>query len=177
MESQGEPEPGHRAGAVCRRGCGLPLSREELDNEGEHCCVDALRTATDALEEKSATLEHETRMARLRWNRREQSLLARVSTLQNEARLSALRYQRRLHQHMLHISGIAEQVTGYRKRNDVRKTDVTQSQISDTATCAEGAPEAEGVKKKAAPLKTSTLVKEREINVSNPQDLSSDELL
>lgn len=114
MKSQTELQTGHRGEGVCKKGCGLLLSCEVI-NGGDHCCVDALRTVTDALEEKSATLEHETRMARLRWNRREQSLLAQVSTLQNEAQLSALKYQRRLHQYMLHISSIAEQVTGYYK--------------------------------------------------------------
>lgn len=77
--------------------------------------MDALRTVTDVLEERSAALEHEARMARLRWNRREQFLLAQVSTLQNEAQLAALKYQRRLHQYMLHINSIAEQVIGYYK--------------------------------------------------------------
>lgn len=115
MESQTQPETGHRGEGVCQRGCGLPLSGEDAGKPGEHCCVDALRTVTDALEERSATLEHEARMARLRWNRREQSLLAQVSTLQNEAQLAALKYQRRLHQYMLHINNIAEQVTGYCK--------------------------------------------------------------
>lgn len=97
--------------AVCQRGCGLLLSGDG----GEHCCVDALRTLTDALEERRAAVEHEARMARLRWNRREQVLLAQVSTLQSEAQLAALQYQRRLHQYMLHISSIAEQVIGYCK--------------------------------------------------------------
>lgn len=91
---------------------------------GEHCCVDALRRVTDALEERSASLEHEARMARLRWNRREQFLLAQVSALQNEAQLSALKYQRRLHQYMLHINSIAEQVTGYYKVKVVDLFDV-----------------------------------------------------
>lgn len=114
MESQTKPETDHCGAGVCQRGCGLLLSREDV-SKGEHCCLDALRTVTDALEERSATLEHETRMARLRWNRREQRLLAQVSTLQNEAQLAALKYQRRLHQYMLHIHSIAEQVTGYYK--------------------------------------------------------------
>ncbi len=77
--------------------------------------MDALRIVTDALEERSAFLEHEARMARLRWNRREQCLLAQVTTLQNEAQLAALKYQRRLHQYMLHVNSIAEQVTGFYK--------------------------------------------------------------
>ncbi|XP_031696537.1 E3 ubiquitin-protein ligase PDZRN3-B-like [Anarrhichthys ocellatus] len=139
MESHTEPETGHRAEGVCQRGCRLLLSGEDFD-KGDHRCVDALRAVTDALEERSAALEHETRMARLRWNRREQSLLAQVSTLQNEAQLSALRYQRRLHQYMLHINSIAEQVAGYYKR-DAKTTDGTQSQISDTATRAEEEPQ------------------------------------
>ncbi len=110
MESQTKPGTGHRSEGVCRKGCGLLLS-----GKGEHCCVDALRIVTDALEERSAFLEHEARMARLRWNRREQCLLAQVTTLQNEAQLAALKYQRRLHQYMLHVNSIAEQVTGFYK--------------------------------------------------------------
>lgn len=109
MASSSRTKPG--AGHVCQRGCGLLLDGDK----GEHCCVDALRTVTDELEERRATLEHEARMARLRWNRREQVLLAQVSALQSEAQLAALQYQRRLHQYMLHISSIAEQVIGYCK--------------------------------------------------------------
>ncbi|TKS73669.1 E3 ubiquitin-protein ligase PDZRN3 [Collichthys lucidus] len=138
MESQTKPETDHRGGGgegVCQKGCGLLLS-----TEGDHCCVDALRVVTDALERRSAKFEHEARMARLRWNRREQSLLAQVSTLQNEAQLAALKYQRRLHQYMLHINSIAEQVIGYYK-SDLRTTADMQSQISDKATCADGEPQ------------------------------------
>ncbi|GLD58946.1 PDZ domain-containing RING finger protein 4-like isoform X1, partial [Lates japonicus] len=139
MASQTEPDAGHRGEGVCQRGCGLLLSGEDL-NKGGHCCVDALRTVTDALEERSAALEHEARMARLRWNRREQVLLAQVSTLQNEAQLAALKYQRRLHQYMLHINSIAEQVIGYYK-SDLRTTADIQSHISGEATCADGEPQ------------------------------------
>lgn len=102
-----ETKPGSGEG-VCRRGCGLLLSGDE-----EHCCVDALRSVHDALEGRSASLEREVRMARLRWNRREQWLLARVTDLQNEAQLAAVQYQQRLHQYMAHIGSIAEQVNRY----------------------------------------------------------------
>lgn len=104
-----DTKPGSGEG-VCRRGCGLLL-----DGNAEHRCVDALRSVTDALEGRSAGLEHDVRMARLRWNRREQGLLARVTDLQNEAQLAALQYQQRLHQYMVHISSIAEQVNRYRQ--------------------------------------------------------------
>ncbi|XP_034542358.1 PDZ domain-containing RING finger protein 4-like isoform X1 [Notolabrus celidotus] len=141
MESQTKPKPGRGGGGVCQGGCGLKLSGEE------HCCVDALRSVTDALEERSAILEHEARMSRLRWNRREQYLLAQVSTLQNEAQLAALQYQRRLHQYMLHISSIAEQVTGFYK-GDKSATCEKRTQASDAATCAKEeqltAPEVNG---------------------------------
>ncbi|XP_071350217.1 PDZ domain-containing RING finger protein 4-like isoform X1 [Trachinotus anak] len=139
MASRTKPDTGHRAEGVCQRGCGLLLSDEDRD-KGEHCCVDALRTVTDALEERRAALEHESRMARLRWNRREQFLLAQVSTLQNEAQLAALRYQRRLHQYMLHISSIAEQVVGYYK-GDLKTAADMQSNVSEEATCADGEPQ------------------------------------
>lgn len=102
-----ETKPGSGEG-VCQRGCGLSLS-----GDAEHCCVDALRSVTDALEGRSASLEHQVRMARLRWNRREQWLLARVTALQNEAQLAALQYQQRLHRYMVHIGSIAEQVNRY----------------------------------------------------------------
>lgn len=108
-----KPDTGHRVG-VCQKGCGLLLSREDMD-KGGHCCVDALRALTDALEEKNAALEHDARMASLRWTRREQSLLAKVSTLQQGAQLTALKYKRRLHQYKLHINSIAEQLIGYYK--------------------------------------------------------------
>ncbi|XP_073327713.1 PDZ domain-containing RING finger protein 4-like isoform X2 [Pagrus major] len=133
MESETKPETSPRVEGVCQRGCGLPLSAQD-SGKGEHCCVDALRSVTDALEGRSAALEHEARMARLRWNRREQSLLAQVTALQNEAQLAALRYQRRLHQYMLHINSIAEQ-------SDLRAPADMQSQVSDKATCADGEPQ------------------------------------
>ncbi|AWP08162.1 putative PDZ domain-containing RING finger protein 4-like [Scophthalmus maximus] len=110
VEVEEEEEEEEEEG-VCQRGCGLVVSAGE-----EHCCVDALRSVTDALEERSAALEHDARMARLRWNRREQSLLAQVSALQDEARLAALRYQRRLHQYTLRVSGVAERIVGHCKR-------------------------------------------------------------
>lgn len=100
--------------SVCQKGCGLLLSRDDI-TKGNHCCLDALRLLTDALEERSAVLEHESRMARLRWGRREQSLLAQVSSLQSEAQLAALKYQQKLHQYMLNINSIAEQVLSYYK--------------------------------------------------------------
>ncbi|KAM3608622.1 uncharacterized protein V6R79_001801 [Siganus canaliculatus] len=138
MESHAKPKTGHRVGeSVCQKGCGLVLSNEDLTN-GEHCCVDALRSVNDALEGRSATLEHEVRMARLRWNRREQSLLAQVTTLQNEAQLAALQYQRRLHQYMLYISSIAEQVNVYCK-NESKTTVAMEIQTSDGKRCADGA--------------------------------------
>ncbi|XP_024912051.1 E3 ubiquitin-protein ligase PDZRN3-B-like [Cynoglossus semilaevis] len=112
MASLADADAGH---GVCQMGCGLLLSADDSCEKEQHCCVDALRTVADRLEERSATLEHEARMARLRWNRREQFLLAQVSALQNEAQLAALRYQRRLHQYLLHINSIAEQVVGYCK--------------------------------------------------------------
>ncbi|XP_055365813.1 uncharacterized protein LOC129604257, partial [Betta splendens] len=128
MEAQTQP--------VCRRGCGLPLSAEDAGARG-HRCVDALRALSDALEERSATLEHDLRMSRLRWNRREQSLLTKVSSLQNEARLAALRHQRRLHQYVLRVGGLAEQVVGY-CQGDARTAESARSRIADGATRAEG---------------------------------------
>lgn len=113
MESQTKPETGHGAGGVCQGGCGLALAGEDVG--GRHRCVDALRSVGDELEERGAALEQRARLARLRWNRREQSLLAKVAALQSEAQLAALKYQRRLHQYMLHIDSIAEQVSGYCK--------------------------------------------------------------
>lgn len=103
MESEGEPDRGQR----CREGCGLVRLKKE------HSCVEALRAFADGLEERAASLEHEARMAELRWNRREQFLLSQVSTLQNETQIAALRYQRRLHQYLLHTSSIAAQIVGF----------------------------------------------------------------
>ncbi|XP_068595409.1 PDZ domain-containing RING finger protein 4-like [Brachionichthys hirsutus] len=87
-------------------------------------------------------------MARLRWNRREQSLLARVTVLQKQAQLAARRYQSRLHQYMLHADSIAEKVGGHCKGSLGTAAD-RQSQISDGASRAElqghlGAPEVNG---------------------------------
>lgn len=103
----------HRDVGVCKKGCRLLLQTDIA--QGDHCCLDALRMLNDALQERSVTLEHEARMQRLRWVRREQSLLAQVSSLQSEAQLTALRYQRKLHQYMLNINNIAKQVIGYYK--------------------------------------------------------------
>lgn len=98
---------------LCREGCGLELSTEDPDPE--HCCVDALRALADELQDRSGAMEHEARMARLRWDRREQWLLAQVTSAQSEAKLAALKYQRRLHQHVLHVNSIIAQVLGFYK--------------------------------------------------------------
>lgn len=115
-----ETKPGSGEG-VCRRGCGL-----SLPGDAEHRCVDALRSVSDALEERSAGLERDVRVARLRWNRREQRLLARVTALQNEAQLAALQYQQRLHRYMVHIGSIAEQVNRYCQVRPAFKTSFTK---------------------------------------------------
>ncbi|XP_042179281.1 PDZ domain-containing RING finger protein 4-like [Oncorhynchus tshawytscha] len=111
----------HRDVGVCKKGCRLLLQTDIA--QGDHCCLDALRMLNDALQERSVTLEHEARMQRLRWVRREQSLLAQVSSLQSEAQLTALRYQRKLHQYMLNINNIAKQVIGYYKISEQGPTD------------------------------------------------------
>nr|XP_019934962.1 PREDICTED: PDZ domain-containing RING finger protein 4-like [Paralichthys olivaceus] len=135
MASQRKSDTGHSGAGVCQRGCGLPLPAEDA-LKAEHCCVEALRSVTDALEERSAALEHGARMSRLRWNRREQLLLAQVSTLQNQAQLAALQYQRRLHQYMVHINSIAQQIVGYCK-SDVETAADTQNHGSEESTRAE----------------------------------------
>uniref|UniRef100_A0AAX7VLS1 Uncharacterized protein n=1 Tax=Astatotilapia calliptera TaxID=8154 RepID=A0AAX7VLS1_ASTCA len=140
MESQTKP---HRGEGVCQRGCGLLLSGLDV-SKGEHCCVEALRTVADALEERSVTLEHEARIARLRWNRREQCLLAQVSTLQNQAQLDALKYQRRLNQYLVHIRSIAEQLAGYCKSDSSLAADM-ESKISDNEEMAQGQTKAHQV--------------------------------
>lgn len=114
MDSQTKQDFDQRDVGICKKGCGLLLPREVIA-KGNHCCLDALRMFTDALEERSSTLEHEARLARLRWGRREQALLAHVSTLQSEAQLAAVKYQKKLHQYMLNINSISEQVIGYYK--------------------------------------------------------------
>ncbi|XP_061577053.1 E3 ubiquitin-protein ligase PDZRN3-like [Cololabis saira] len=141
MESQREPHTGPRGGpSICQRGCGLPLAGSGSSispQEQQHCCVDALRALTDALEDRAAALQHQARMARLRWNRREQSLLTQVTALQSEARLAALQHQRRLHQYLLHINGITQQVGAYCKSDSSPAADM-QNHTSDKATCADG---------------------------------------
>ncbi|KAM4572771.1 PDZ domain-containing RING finger protein 4 isoform 1-T1 [Odontesthes bonariensis] len=136
--SQRKPHTDHRGQSVCQKGCGLLLSGNDSKKEG-HCCVEALRAVTDALEERGATLEHESRMARLRWNRREQSLLAQVTRVQHEAQLAALQYQRRLHHYLLHINSITEQIVGYCQSDFSAAADM-QNQTSDKITCAGGEP-------------------------------------
>ncbi|XP_010881890.2 PDZ domain-containing RING finger protein 4 [Esox lucius] len=117
---------------VCQKGCGLLLSHTVV--QGEHCCLDALRVMNDTLQERSAILEHEARMERLRWGRREQSLLAQVSSLQSEAQLTALKYQRKLHEYMLNINKIAESITGY------YKSDPKASEVCDVSHVSEQSP-------------------------------------
>nr|XP_029490775.1 E3 ubiquitin-protein ligase PDZRN3-B-like [Oncorhynchus nerka] len=118
----------HRDVGVCKKGCRLLLQTDIA--QGDHCCLDALRMLNDALQERSVTLEHEARMQRLRWVRREQSLLAQVSSLQSEAQLTALRYRRKLHQYMLNTNNIAKQVIGYYK-SDSGASGVCLSQLSE----------------------------------------------
>ncbi|XP_014861594.1 PREDICTED: PDZ domain-containing RING finger protein 4-like [Poecilia mexicana] len=101
--------------------------------EEERCCVESLRAVKRALEERGAGLEQASRMARLRWNRREQLLVAQVATLQNEAQLAAFTYQQRLKRYLLHISSIAEQIAGYCKSDSSTAADM-QTHTSDHST-------------------------------------------
>ena len=110
MDSQAEQDGDQRERYICGKGCGLLLSLQ-----GNHSCLAALRLHSNNIERRSATLQHESRMARLRWGRREQFLLAQVSSLQGEAQLAALKYQQKLHQYMLNINSIADQVIGFYK--------------------------------------------------------------
>lgn len=112
MEPPRAPETADVVRVVCQAGCGLAVPPEDGER---HRCLDALRSASGELEEKGAALEQRARAARLRWNRREQNLLAQVAALQSEAQLAALRYQRRLTRYLLHIDGIAELVKGFRQ--------------------------------------------------------------
>lgn len=112
MMKEEESDFDHRDVGICQKGCGLLLSHTDIV-QGDHCCLDALRMLNDGLQERSATLEHEGRMQRLRSGRREQSLLAQVSSIQSEAQLTALKYKRKLHQYMLNINNITEQVIGH----------------------------------------------------------------
>ncbi|CAB1322767.1 unnamed protein product, partial [Coregonus sp. 'balchen'] len=133
MMKEEESDFDHRDVGICQKGCGLLLSHTDIV-QGNHCCLDALRMLNDTLQERSATLEHEGRMQRLRWGRREQSLLAQVSFIQSEAQLTALKYQRKLHQYMLNINNIAEQVIGYYKQpiqSDSGAPGVCVSQVSE----------------------------------------------
>ncbi|XP_071272106.1 E3 ubiquitin-protein ligase PDZRN3-B-like [Salvelinus alpinus] len=115
MMKEEESDFDHRDVGICQKGCGLLLSHTDIV-QGDHCCLDALRMLNDGLQERSATMEHEGRMQRLRWGRREQSLLAQVSSIQSEAQLTALKYKRKLHQYMLNINNITEQVIGRYKQ-------------------------------------------------------------
>ncbi|XP_047246357.1 E3 ubiquitin-protein ligase PDZRN3-B-like [Girardinichthys multiradiatus] len=121
--------------SVCQKGCGVLLSGHSMDTAKKHSCVEPLRAVKRALEERGAGLEHASRMARLRWNRTEQSLVAQVATLQNEAQLAALTYQQRLQRYLLHISSIVEQITGYCKNQSDSSTAADmQSHTSDHST-------------------------------------------
>ncbi|KAJ8002673.1 hypothetical protein DPEC_G00161330 [Dallia pectoralis] len=119
----------HTYPSICQRGCGLLLSPG-----GDHCCLDALRLMNDELRERSATLEHDARMERLRRGRREQALRAQVSFLRSYAQLTALKYQRKLHQYMLNINKIAEHVTGN------YQSDLKASEVGDVSWISEPGP-------------------------------------
>ncbi|KAJ3596869.1 hypothetical protein NHX12_003269, partial [Muraenolepis orangiensis] len=109
MDSQTKQDC-HRC--VCEKVlCGVVLP----PRQGNHCCLEAVRAHVNNVERRSATLQHESRMARLRWVRRERSLLAQVASLQGEAQLAALKYQQNLHRYMLNIHSIADQVIGIYK--------------------------------------------------------------
>ncbi|XP_055011965.1 PDZ domain-containing RING finger protein 4-like [Boleophthalmus pectinirostris] len=107
MDPQFDPEDCTEI--LCGEGCGLLLCAERPE---EHSCVEALRALADELQDRSAALEHEGRMARLGWERREQWLVARANTAQTEAKLTRTKYQRRLHQYALHVHTILQQVLG-----------------------------------------------------------------
>ncbi|KAL0968767.1 hypothetical protein UPYG_G00271430 [Umbra pygmaea] len=125
---------------ICQKGCGLVLSHNQVI-QGDHCCLDALRMLNDALQERSANLEHEARMERLRWGRREQFLLAQVSSLQSEAQLTALKYQRKLHQYMLNINYIDEHLIGHYKSDSKPSEVCNVSQLSEQRSTVDGIQE------------------------------------
>ncbi|KAJ0029438.1 hypothetical protein NQD34_004435 [Periophthalmus magnuspinnatus] len=103
---------------LCGEGCGLLLSAQHPE---EHSCVEALRALADELQDRSSALEHEGRMARLGWERREQWLMARATTAQTEAKLARIKYQRRLHQYTLHVHSIMQQALGLYQLIDRQK--------------------------------------------------------
>ncbi|XP_015251069.1 PREDICTED: E3 ubiquitin-protein ligase PDZRN3-like [Cyprinodon variegatus] len=116
-----------------------------MDSARKHCYVEALQAAKRASEKKGAGLEQTLRMAQLRWDRRERSLLAQVAALQSEAKLFALAYQQRLQGYLLHISSIAEEIGRYCERDSRTLSDM-QSHASNS-TSAKLQKAVEGLKR------------------------------
>ncbi|CAL9696909.1 unnamed protein product [Knipowitschia caucasica] len=120
---------------VCPGGCGLPLSASRPE---EHCCVEALRALADALLDRSAAQEHQARMERLGWARREQRLMAQTSRAQSQVKLTEVQSQRRLHQYVLQAGAVVQQVLGLHQ-GQTRTNDV-QNQL-EASWSADAAPE------------------------------------
>ncbi|XP_066580016.1 PDZ domain-containing RING finger protein 4 [Amia ocellicauda] len=114
----------HRPVGKCPQGCGLLLLHKDVVQDS-HCCLEALRA-------HSGALEQEARTQRLRWGNRERALLAQVAALQSEVQLTALRYQKRFHQYMMHINTITKHMTGQCKGGEHQQLSIALQRESDT---------------------------------------------
>lgn len=101
----------YRAVGMCQQGCGSLLLHEDLVR-GDHCCLSTLRAQNGVLRAKLVHLDLEAKEQKVRWDERERDLLAQVCGMRREARLAALRYRHQLHQYMVLIRKVTQEVSG-----------------------------------------------------------------
>uniref|UniRef100_W5LZE6 PDZ domain containing ring finger 3 n=1 Tax=Lepisosteus oculatus TaxID=7918 RepID=W5LZE6_LEPOC len=116
---------------MCQNGCGLLLLHKDIVH-GNHCCLNALRAQSGALQVKSANVEQAAKRQGIRLARRENSLLARVSALQNEVHLTALTYQMRFNRYKIYINNLSKHVTGRCKGGELQRLSIALHREKDS---------------------------------------------
>ncbi|XP_072454755.1 E3 ubiquitin-protein ligase PDZRN3 isoform X1 [Notamacropus eugenii] len=98
-----------RPAGLCEQGCGLVLTHGEL-RPGAHCCFQALKAHSGALQAKVAGLEKELKKEALRAGKREKSLVAQLAAVQLELQMTALRYQKKFTEYSARLDSLSRSV-------------------------------------------------------------------
>ncbi|XP_044518373.1 E3 ubiquitin-protein ligase PDZRN3 isoform X2 [Gracilinanus agilis] len=110
-----------RPAGLCEQGCGLVLTHGEL-RPGAHCCFQALKAHSSALQAKVAGLEKELKKEALRAGKREKSLVAQLAAVQLELQMTALRYQKKFTEYSARLDSLSRSVASPGSKGEEMKT-------------------------------------------------------
>ncbi|XP_027719845.1 E3 ubiquitin-protein ligase PDZRN3 isoform X1 [Vombatus ursinus] len=110
-----------RPAGLCEQGCGLVLTHGEL-RPGAHCCFQALKAHSGALQAKVAGLEKELKKEALRAGKREKSLVAQLAAVQLELQMTALRYQKKFTEYSARLDSLSRSVASPGSKGEEMKT-------------------------------------------------------